>query len=154
MGKWSAEGCWCLSALGRCVYVKQMVLCFSLPADYGAGFEPSCVVSQECRDPIHSRTSLPWARYLGAELAAVLSCGGQLHAGVVLAIPSGLWHQRHTDAPVPAKSSSPGWPRVCCRCFLHNYLQCWKRNLVLGFLSFRIPLPMCYCIWERNKGWL
>lgn len=42
-----------------CVCGKQMVLCFSLPADYGAGFEPSSVVSQECRDHIHSRTSLP-----------------------------------------------------------------------------------------------
>lgn len=101
-----------------------------------------------------SHPSLPRARYPGAGLAAVLSCDRQLCAGVALTIHCDLWTQRHTGAPVPARSFSSGWPRVYWRCLLHSYLQCSKRNLVLGFLNFRVRLPMYCCIWERNEGWL
>lgn len=70
-----------------------MVLCFSLPADYGAGFEPSCVVSQGSHPQQNA----------GAELAAVLSGDRQRHAGVVLAIHSG------TDDPEAPALGGPGY---------------------------------------------
>lgn len=70
-----------------------MVLRFSLPADYGAGFEPSCVVSQGSHPQQNAR----------AELAAVLSGDRQRHAGVAQAIHSG------TDDPEAPALGGPGY---------------------------------------------
>lgn len=65
MGKRSAEERRWLSGPGRCVYAKQMVDCFPLPTDYGAGSEPSCVAPWECRVPIILRALLPQVCYPG-----------------------------------------------------------------------------------------
>lgn len=65
MGKRSAEERRWLSGPGRCVYAKQMVDCFPLPADYGAGSEPSCVAPRECRVHIILGALLPRVCYPG-----------------------------------------------------------------------------------------